>query len=337
MPSNSKLKIVHWNAQGITNLLSVKQLELFLSQENADVAMLNETFLKSHHKFHLDGFRIYRNDRENAQHGGVAIAVKYQINHKLLPAYETKIIENVSVSVTVDNRSIVLTSAYCPKYHKSFEIDVKKLTPSSKEFLVFGDFNARHSAWNCVRNNTAGNVLYNLNLRSHFFIHHPDSPTHYPHSGATPSTIDILLSSSALYISPLSSHDSQLMSDHAPVSCEVDANVIEKTVHKSPDYKRANWKMYEDYLNLSIDLNDDFDSSVPSKSSIDAAIQKLTDNIIESRNRAVPFNVRKNKSFAVSEGTKLLINSRNSLKREWTRCKKPALKNALKSLLNMTN
>lgn len=82
---------------------------------------------------------------------------------------------------------------------------------------MFGDLNARSTAWNCLRNNSAGDVLFNLNIRSHFFVYHPNSPTHNPHSGATPSTIDILLSNSSLHISPLTTFEDQLKSDHVPV------------------------------------------------------------------------------------------------------------------------
>lgn len=247
MHLNKKLKILHWNAQGITNLSTAKQLEHFMYQEHIDIVMLNETFLKDHHKLYLKGFKIYRNDRSDAPHGGVAIAVKQSINHTLLPAYNTTNIENISIAVNINRRCVVLTSAYNPKYYRSFEADIKKLTPINKEFIVFGDFNAKSSAWNCIRNNTAGNVLFNLQNRSNFVISHPQSPTHYPHSGTTPSTIDLMLSNSAFYISPLIAHDNQLNSDHSPITCLIDAEVMENsTNHLTSDvqigsYTRIIW------------------------------------------------------------------------------------------------
>lgn len=61
--------------------------------------------------------------------------------------------------------------------------DVKKLTPSSKEFFVFVDFNARSNAWNCARSITAGNVLNNFKDISHFFVHYSNSlPTFWCHA-----------------------------------------------------------------------------------------------------------------------------------------------------------
>lgn len=90
MHTNKQLKLLHWNAQGITNISTAKQLELFLLENQIDIASLNETFLKELHKLHLSGYKIYRNDRLDAAKGGVAIAIKHSIKHAPLPPYKTK-------------------------------------------------------------------------------------------------------------------------------------------------------------------------------------------------------------------------------------------------------
>lgn len=186
--------MMHWNAQGITNFSVAQQLQILLDKEKIDIVTLNETFLKPQHKFYLANYKIYRNDRDSVHGGGVAIAIRNTIKHKALPLCKTNSIENVSICTNINGRNTIFTAAYCPKYSNSFEMDVKKLTAPNDDFFVFGDFNAKNTAWNCNRNNTAGNVLNNLQARSHFFVYHPNSPTHYPHAGTTPSTIDILLS-----------------------------------------------------------------------------------------------------------------------------------------------
>lgn len=91
------------------------------------------------------------------------------------------------------------------------------MTPTSKEFLVFGDLNARNTAWNCITNNAAGNALNNIQHQRNFFIYHSSRSTHYPHSGATPSTIDLMLTNSTVHISQLMTHTQELSSNHAPV------------------------------------------------------------------------------------------------------------------------
>lgn len=71
MQLNKLLRILHWNAQGITNISGAKPLELLLHQTKIDIVMLNESYLKDHHKLHLNGFKIHRKDRLHAPRGGV--------------------------------------------------------------------------------------------------------------------------------------------------------------------------------------------------------------------------------------------------------------------------
>lgn len=129
---------------------------------------INETLLKPIHKFYLNNFKTYRNDRFN--HGdGVAICVNKNIRHELLAVYNTSSIENISVAVFVNDEKIILTSAYNPRYTSSFSNDIEKMTLIDKQFIVLGDLNAKNTAWNCVSNNTAGNLLINIQHRRIFF------------------------------------------------------------------------------------------------------------------------------------------------------------------------
>jgi len=189
MESSKTLNILQWNAQGITTFASQTQLSQLLQQEKSDIVLLSETLLKEQHKFYLSGYRIHRNDRNNDRGGGVAIAVKSNIKHDLLPITKTSCIENISIKVSLNGKNATFTSIYCPKYQQGFEKDIKILTKTNGDHFIGGDFNAHNSAWNCVKNNKAGNILNNLQLNSNSFIYFPNSPTHYPNSGATPSTI----------------------------------------------------------------------------------------------------------------------------------------------------
>lgn len=63
MPAIKKMKLMFWNAQGITTNYKQIQLELLLEKECIDINLLAETFLKPHHSFNLRNFIVYRNDR----------------------------------------------------------------------------------------------------------------------------------------------------------------------------------------------------------------------------------------------------------------------------------
>lgn len=66
---------MQWNAQGATTKPVIYQLQQFLNSEDVDVVFLSETLLKPHHKFYLNNYTTYRNDRTE-EGGGVAICIK---------------------------------------------------------------------------------------------------------------------------------------------------------------------------------------------------------------------------------------------------------------------
>lgn len=243
---------MHWNAQGITNRSDIAQLEHFLHENQIDVLFINETFLNTHHKFKLSHFKVYRNDR-SSHGGGVLIAVNSSIPHQVKPPQRTKNIENLSIIIFINSRSIRFTSAYSPKHTPHFLGDMNILTGLSEEFFIFGDFNARHSSWNCLRNNTAGNQLFSHQLQGNYYIHAPTDYTRYSQNdiATQPSVVDLVLTNSSLQLSEISTHPGTLSSDHVPITCEIYGSVPENQL-KVPMYKLADWNSIRSFVNTRI-------------------------------------------------------------------------------------
>lgn len=132
-------------------------------------------------------------------HGGrVAIIIREDIKHRLLNNIDGISIENNSLEDFLRAPTLVITAAYCPDGQtRTFEYDLIKLAEISKEVLLFGDLNAKHSSWNCATNNSNGSSLYNIQQQFPIHVYTPPTCTHFPHSGNTPSTIDMLISSSS--------------------------------------------------------------------------------------------------------------------------------------------
>lgn len=144
----------------------------------------------------MRNFVIYRNDHLQQVHGGVALAIRKNMPHKVRSPFNTMFIENIAIEINVNNVPTCITAAYNPKYSIHFANDIQTLTKLNTQFLLFGDFNAKHTTWNCNSNNRLGNSLYDSQQLSQFIIHHTAEHTHFPHSGQTPSTIDLLLANS---------------------------------------------------------------------------------------------------------------------------------------------
>lgn len=166
--------------------------------------------------------------------------------------------------------------------------------------MLFGDFNAKHSSWNCNNNNRAGNVLFALQQSSQFMIFHTSDHTHFPHSGQTPSTIDLLLSN-VNFAFDIITHDNQISSDHAPVICNVHGP-CSYTPKKMFDYTNANWNKFRRSIQHSIN-----EIPVPiAYTEIDNALEKFTELILSARAVSVPHNTIQLKSKISAEAKRLI-------------------------------
>lgn len=316
-----------WNAQSISNNTKAFELEIILHENDIHIACIQETYLKPDIKLYLENYRIYRNDRQT-HGGGVAIIIRKDIKHNLLCLHETKAIECVSVSVNINQRYIIISSAYSPHYTSHFARDIALIANSNKETIIFGDLNAKHTTWRCNSNNSAGSALQTFLESSEYVLHAPDAPTHYPHSGATPSTIDLLLTNTSCIVANVYSMNT-LLSDHCPVICKLKVTT-EKVIESSFRYDLADWDKYRECIEIC-----NFIPSTESSTDIDESIKGLSNIITNARQMSVPSNTHVNRFFRIAPDTRNAIKYKNNLNRQWQRTADAAHKARIKTAVNI--
>lgn len=306
---------MRWNAQGITTRTSITQLERILQDKQIDVIFINETFLKPQHQFRLSNYKVYRKDR-NTHGGGVLIAIKNTIPHEPLPTIRTTTIENVSIVIEISGRPTRLTSAYCPRYTPNFSADLNKITTSSRDFFVFGDFNAHHTSWNCNQNNAAGKCLYNHQIQDHFYIHAPISFTRFGQrlSNTQPSVVDILLTNSSFNISQIETHPGILSSDHVPITCEIFGTIIDKQPLVRL-YNLADWNSIRRWVDEKIQS---FESEIITESNIEQVLMNIT-NTLQEADGKIPVRHTQTWQRRLSKLSLYLIGQRNRYRRKLQR------------------
>lgn len=337
MSVNNNLKLFFWNAQGITTYAKRMQLQHFIDEGQFDVVMLAETFLNPIHKFQLVGFTTYRNDR-GSHGGGVTIATKNTIAHKLLGIIKPNVMENIAITVEINSRQVTLMSAYCPKFYKSAVPDIRKLTSCGNDYIIMGDFNAKHASWNCTKENFGGKRLYSEQICGNFLIHHPPTHTHFPHSGKMPSLIDLIITNSSQLISEVVAEvvaEDELSSDHCPITCSVvNGNTLPNPPTRKFNYKRADWDNYPSIVERRIDAI----GAIESKEDVDAIMAEFSNILIEAAlAAAIPTVVISEPQVKLSANTIEAIKTRNMVRRRWQRASATGEKSALKSLLNQWN
>ena len=259
-PTNSSLKILYWNANGLHD----KIIELYdtLTTTNTHIACISETHLlstdhlHSHPDYHI--IHVPRIDTDRRA-GGVAIILRRNIRYTLHHSPRTTLLEAVGIRIHLQSgKPLNVYSVYLPggasrgDIQQHFSSDINKLIRQvQKNYFICGDLNAKHRFWNCVRANKASQILYDEYCRHQFFIFHPDTPTHFPSAtNSSPSTIDLMLSDGGFEMSDLTCDEAD--SDHNLVSFEIitDSSVSEADMRKIPCFKNADWNNYQNVVSV---------------------------------------------------------------------------------------
>lgn len=334
---NEALNICIWNAHSINN--KIQETFTYLKHLNVHVALITETWLKVGTSLFDPEYKIYNLNRKSGTKGGVAILVKRNIQHCLLPSFHTQIIEAIGIDVFTSRGKIKLIAAYFKggttnSFLNKFKADIEYLTSFNSNFIIGGDLNAKHPHWNCFKNNRAGSVLYNSMLASKFIVKFPNSPTHYNHNSKYGSTLDIALTNCPQFLGNLKSVQ-DLSSDHLPVHFQLNSNPQNYNVNCRLNYSAANWKLYKTILNCNLNLSSDSKiRNIQSYNDIDEQISYLNNIILTAKDKCVPFfrPTSNNIEFQIPEPTKMLIRLRNTRRRQFQRTRDPFLKTIVNEL-----
>lgn len=203
----------NWNIRGINTPGRQLELKRAIEQHKPHIITLQETFLNITSKFYVDQYRIHRNDRLNAHGGGVAILVRRDVPHRSTNISTLKPFELCSVAISVNGRKVTISSLYTPRHTPTFKRNIARLLTIPDHFL-FGDFNARHDAWNGSTPNQAGKDLLDMITDNNLCVLHPPVHTYMsPRPGHTESTIDHLVTNSLISTS-VPVRDEAAFSDH---------------------------------------------------------------------------------------------------------------------------
>lgn len=320
---NEQINIVTWNARGIRN--KKEELYEFLLNNNIDICLLNETWLNQNVSIRHNEFYCYRNDRVGGRGGGVAIIIKKNIRHQLMPLMNTSLIENIGVKIFNSNGdSIDIYSCYFPggntrstdNKKQKFTSDLRKLSSSSNNYLLGGDFNSRHSMWGCSRANCWGNLLHDKLPNYNIQLVIPNEHTYISSStGRQNSTLDIFLTNAINNFSEATVIN-DLSSDHLPVKLTF-KKLADNNLHRIFDYKRANWTRFSHIINSHITpVNIE---SVSRQEQIDEMIEYLTNIIKLAKEQTIPLKSSQIMRRPLPANIKYLILVRNRSRRNWIR------------------
>lgn len=331
MEEVNNLKICFWNARHLKNKLI--ETYNFLEKQKIDILMVNETWLKPSDKILSNSnFKLYRLDRLDRGGGGVAIFVNKKIKHQLLPYVNTRVIEAVSIKIYSDVSPFTLYCCYFSSKRTNkviqsyFRSDIRKICAhDSGDFVVCGDFNARHTHWGCVRANSTGKILYQELLKQYFKVKFPSTHTFYPASGkGCSSMLDLILTNIDHKIDEVHASN-DLASDHLAVIFNIKTNTVKfDSENNFPCFSKANWPKFQQIVNSRIALNSSISNAFESSNQIDSGVKLLTDIIDFAKNQSIPrIKTSKHTDLSLPDDILKAIRIKNIWRRKFQRERRP--------------
>lgn len=246
------LRIAQFNIQSLQSKKTL--LNKFLSEQNVDVCLLNETWLKSNSK--IPNFTSYNFIFKNSinEHNGVGILIKQYLKYDIINTSFYESIQNVCVSIETSIGKLHILCIYCPPNSARFDCSKMKklLLETPKPCLIMGDFNAHHILFGCHSNNSRGNSLYNIIDEFDLCVLNDGSPTTVQYPNRNASAIDLaLVSPTIAAFCEWRVYDDPMGSYHYPtlVDVNVKPSVYEvRPVEEKFIYSRADWS---NFYNLS--------------------------------------------------------------------------------------
>src|SRR5579871_3130516 len=283
----NKLKIMHWNAEGVNSKGGNKKMELekTLNEEQVTICCLHETHLNKDIDFNIRGYQCFRQDRKDRKKGGILTLVKTNISACQLEVYMEGA-EYQILHLKAGSTEFHLVNYYCPN-DRQLALD----TISVKEkIIVCGDFNSHSESWGYDHMDRRGEELENWQDENGLIlVNQPiDPPTFYSKVCHTTSTPYLTFHSPDLEWSITRIVGKQIGgSDHRPVFLTIDNElVMECSTFPRWNYKKANWAMYKHRTSILVkDLTTDKD--------INKVVKDFSKCILQAAHETIPRGARK--------------------------------------------
>ncbi|GJQ79454.1 hypothetical protein Trydic_g5040 [Trypoxylus dichotomus] len=244
-----------WNAQGIAK--KKNEARAFITDNEINVALLLETFLKASHTFNITNYTTYRTDRNTKPGGGTAILVRKEIKHHSIGRNMTKI----------------------------KEADIDAVLNFHHPTILAGD--SKHPQWNSKTLTRKEKQLKKNSDERNLTVDAPTEDTHIHAPTGLTNVLDLVILKNVTtpyYLETIN----DLSSDHLPVimTVSIENSNIQQTI------RTTNWQKFEKNLKLrptSISTDNDIDTVVKQfKEDITLALDSATTAKLKTTREKIP-------------------------------------------------
>lgn len=332
------LKICTWNANGL--LQKLDELEIFMREKDIDICLVSETHVKKKEekKLHLKikGYNDFHACHPSGKaRGGSSLFIKDCIEQYEDPKIELETLQLCTIRVKNSQRILKISSIYCPPRLALEKSDFTNLFKSLKpNFIIGGDFNAKHTFWGSRCISQKGRMLYGAGMEYSCDFHSTGKPTYWPtDTSKIPDLIDffVVKGVSTNHIKIEESFD--LSSDHSPVILILSEKLIHNPEPARLTGRTTNWDGFRNEIEANVEL------SVPLTTPYELEVE--IDRFVEIVQLASWNNTPKPKKKPDKYGLRYppeireLVNQKRKARKKWQQIRSPQHKAHFNFLCNL--
>lgn len=329
------LNVLHVNIRSIRR--NKRELMQLLLEKQTSIASINETFLRTNTRFRIPGFNILRKDRPEGCRGGVALLLKEGIEYSEavfdLTKEELNNNEYTAAKVLLNGHAaLLIATIYCPPKTTPSGKLITALADNNGHTIIMGDFNAKHTDFNCNTTNHSGKVLRDILNNTNLAILNTNEPTHIHSSTSKADILDLVLCSPDLSAKLLSfsvSHD--VGSDHLPVLASFSLQLQQAPAKPRYNYKKANWEKYRKCI---ADKITNIAVTTQNPKDLDQLAERIGSILIQAREETIPLTTTKPPQQQLPAHILSLIKQKRKVRRDFIKTRAPMLKTEVNRLQN---
>lgn len=319
-PPFKDINIITWNARSITN--NYLELELLTQELKTEIICVQESMLNKRNPPKIKNF-YYINKPKNTS-GGLIIYYR-----KHLKPIEIQTLTTDSESMAIQLNNTVIVNFYNGHKTPLNTTELTHLMNLGDKVIIAGDFNCRHTSWNCLGPNKNGTILKNYIDKTKYIINYPrNCHTYKPAHNRTASTIDFFITKNLTIDQPLTIQ--ALDSDHYPVLTTVpkaNSSSIPRTSH----FYSTDWKKFKSLTSDNVTINRNHNST----EEIDKSIKNITNTIKSCMYQSTIKTPKTLDDFELPTHIKTQIQYKNSLRKRLQRNYSMTLYQEYKDAINL--
>lgn len=322
---NGQLRLLYWNPGGVRNREA--GLRDLVREQNIQVVLLGETWLRPELTFRIPNFTVYRRDEispAGRAYRGTAVAVRRDVIHTELPLPPFVETRSIGVEVSMGSRELRLFAAYRPPGAFRHPQDLYNIFDGDSPTLLAGDLNAKNTAWGSTTTSAAGRLLRNASDALDLEVIGPDAPTHVPSDAShRADVLDIVLFKNLqcpVHVEVLYDLDTQ----HLPILIVLGLGA--ECLTPLRPRVRTDWDKFQ-----SLITNCKFNTSLSTPVGVEAAADAFTTQVRDAL-EATSTIIESNKRDLFPARLRRLKAQKRELRKLWSQTRCPRVKTELNNI-----